>query len=51
MEMIEQKDDKFVFRGEVALDTSGRHFYSVRAMPYNKNLPHNLTPGLVAWEE
>ncbi len=50
MQTTEHKDGTHTYTAEIMLDHSGRHFYSVRVIPFNTDIPHSFTPVHVTWE-
>ncbi|MBT3392686.1 MAG: alpha-glucan family phosphorylase [Elusimicrobiaceae bacterium] len=50
MKPSDHKEGVHTYEAEISLETSGRHFYSIRVIPFNKDVPHPFTPVFVAWE-
>ena len=49
MEFTRMEGDKAIFTGQVPLLESGRHGFSVRAIPSHPDLYDRIEPGLTAW--
>ena len=42
-------DTEYIYEGEIVFKQKGDYGYTVRAMPYHKNLPHKHDAGLITW--
>lgn len=51
MEMVEQKVNKFLYRGVIPCKKSGRQGYGLRLLPYHEDMTNPFEMGLIYWYE
>ncbi|MBI4651905.1 alpha-glucan family phosphorylase, partial [Candidatus Desantisbacteria bacterium] len=49
MMLLEQKDGKYIYSGNIICDYSGQNGYSVRIIPFHEDLINPMDMGMVKW--